>query len=87
MQRYRNLLDEIDAHMLDLFLERLKLIEEIGEYKKINNIPILDAYREDEIIAVGVSKITNENYKDFYREFIKVQLKISKELQKKIIDK
>ena len=71
--------------MLELFVERLKIVEKIAKHKKQHNMPVLDQGREDEIIATGVSMIDDVNYIEYYREFIALQIKISKELQNKVI--
>ncbi|MBE6032973.1 MAG: bifunctional chorismate mutase/prephenate dehydratase, partial [Clostridiales bacterium] len=47
----RSRINEINEQILDLFLERMGLAEEVAAYKKANNKPILDPAREREILA------------------------------------
>ncbi|MBR4941988.1 MAG: chorismate mutase, partial [Clostridia bacterium] len=47
----REQLNQIDDSLLDLFLKRMDLSLQVAEYKKENNLPILDKAREREIIA------------------------------------
>jgi len=46
--RYR--IDQIDENLLELLARRMQLSIELGEYKKANNMPILQTYRYSEII-------------------------------------
>lgn len=44
-------IDEIDGELLDLLASRMKVADEIGRYKKQNNITILQPDRWDKILA------------------------------------
>lgn len=44
-------LDSIDSQMIDLFLQRMKLADEVADYKAKNHLPILDREREREKLA------------------------------------
>ncbi|WP_409966839.1 prephenate dehydratase domain-containing protein [Bengtsoniella intestinalis] len=52
----RKALDTLDDQLLDLFLKRMGLCEEVAAYKKANNIPILNRGREREILADVMTK-------------------------------
>ncbi len=81
MEHYRELLNQIDDQMLELFLERLDIVKQIGEHKVLNNIAVLDEKRENEIIEKGLLKVDNLQYKQYYKRFITLLLDISKDLQ------
>lgn len=49
-------IDEIDNEMLSLLGKRMKFAEEIGDYKKRNNIAILQTNRWNEILNSAVQK-------------------------------
>lgn len=85
MEKYRMQLDEIDKKMLELFTQRLDVVKEIAKYKKTNNINVLDKNREKEIITKGLNRLSNQDYKQYYKQFIELQLEISKHLQDEII--
>ena len=38
---YRKELDETDAQLLELFKKRMNTVKNIAEYKKENNLPVL----------------------------------------------
>lgn len=43
-------IDEIDSELIQLLAKRIKVVQEVGEYKKENNLPIIDPQREQKII-------------------------------------
>lgn len=57
----REKITEIDTRLLDLFEQRFALVQQIGEYKKINNLPIHDEDREKELVAFLKEKAKNKD--------------------------
>lgn len=51
LNELRGQIDRIDDQMLQLFLERMDTAEQIAEYKKAHDLPILNRQREREILA------------------------------------
>ena len=43
-------IDSIDKELIALFMRRMDCSRAVAEYKKANNIPILNTDREDEIL-------------------------------------
>ena len=74
IKELRNKIDEIDKAIAELF--------EIGEYKKTNNLPILDSKREEEVIAKNLKYIKDESLKAYYEELLKEIMNLSKRYQK-----
>jgi len=58
LEHLRHQIDEIDDDLLNLLEARMKLSESIGEYKKDNNIAILQPERWGEILDRSVAKGT-----------------------------
>lgn len=50
LKQLRDNIDNIDTQILSLFLERMDLCRDVAEYKRINNLPVFQGNREDEII-------------------------------------
>lgn len=50
LEELRALIDKLDAEILEKMSERMDIAEKIGEYKKDNNVTILQVKRWDEII-------------------------------------
>ena len=44
-------IDTVDDQLLNLFLERMRLSEEVAAYKNEHHLPILNKQREREILA------------------------------------
>ena len=88
----RQQIDVFDEHLLDLLEKRMKVAETIGQYKKANNITILQSTRWDEIInrvmiktkAKGLSaEFIDTIFKAIHQESINHQMKIMNNGEKK----
>lgn len=83
----RNNINIIDRKIATLFEERMLLVEEVINYKIKNNMEILDSGREKEVISKNLENIKNEKYQEYYIEFIKSMMDISKKYQREILEK
>lgn len=71
----RKKIDEIDKQLLPLFLERMECSKAVAEYKKANNMPILDKAREKEILDNKTSHVLPENasaVRDFFSSIMSI---------------
>lgn len=50
LEQIRQEINDIDTQLLELFKQRMDCAKEVGEYKKANDIPVLNQQREDEIL-------------------------------------
>lgn len=50
LENYRNEIDEIDEQLINLLNARFAVTKNVGEYKRKNNLPILNNSREEQII-------------------------------------
>jgi len=57
---YRAQIDRIDDEMIKLFAERMEVAKKIGQYKKENDLPILDRSREREKLRDLAGKTPDE---------------------------
>ncbi|KGM98431.1 chorismate mutase [Clostridium novyi A str. 4552] len=85
LKELRDNIDSIDKELIALFQKRMETVLKVAEYKKKNNIPILNSNREDEVIKKNSKFIYNEDLKKSVEEFLKDVMKISKDLQAKKI--
>lgn len=51
LNQLRDNIDNIDSQILSLFLERMELCRDVAEYKRINNLPVFQGGREEQIIS------------------------------------
>lgn len=81
----REIINGVDEKMAELFVERMKAAELVAEYKKEHDLPILDSAREDELIRRNSSFIEDDTYKEYYVDFQKSVMSISRSYQAKLI--
>lgn len=87
LEHLRHQIDEIDDDLLNLLEARMKLSESIGEYKKQNNIAILQPDRWGEILERSVAKGTAKGLtKDFVYDVFKAIHKESIDKQSKLLN-
>lgn len=60
LKELRNKINEIDNEILSLYLKRMNISKQIGQYKKEHNLPIYDSKREEELINNLLNKTVNE---------------------------
>ena len=66
----RRQIDECDNHLLELLARRMRISEEIGQYKKEHNMAILQEQRYDEIIQNRIAQAEQMGMKgDFIKPF------------------
>ena len=51
LSELRARIDTVNDEILKLFLERMDLVEQVGEYKKTHHLPVKNRKREREILA------------------------------------
>jgi chorismate mutase len=73
LAKYRREIDLVDSQLKKLLKIRFSLAKQVGQYKKLNNMEILDSKREEEIL----SSFDHEPMKEVYQTI----LKVSKEIQ------
>lgn len=83
----REIINTVDAKMIELFKERMKAAKMVAEYKKEHNLPILDAKREETLIEKNMKMLNNDDLASYYESFLKNMLTISKDFQTKLIEK
>lgn len=87
LEIFRKGIDECDGRLLELLSERMKLSEEIGEYKAEHNMKVLQPQRYERLLsalvekgeALGLdSKFIERLLKLIHEESVRLQLEISK---------
>ena len=81
----RQQIDVYDDHLIDLIEQRMKVSETIGQYKKENNITILQTVRWDEVVKKAMKKglakglspeLIDIIFKAIHQESINRQMKV-----------
>ncbi len=79
-------IDKIDDQLIKLFQERMDIAVKIGEYKKNNNIPVLNSQREREKLN-DVADKANPEMKSYLRVLYSLLFELSRSHQEKILEK
>ena len=77
----RNIINEVDAQMAELFVKRMRAAEMVFEHKKEFGLPILDPKREAAVIEKNSALIEEDVLREYYNVFIKDLMSISRAYQ------
>lgn len=82
----REEIEKIDKQMAALFEQRMKCSKGVAEYKKERGLPIYDKEREAKLLEKNSSLIGNKEIEDYYREYLKSVMDISKHYQYRLME-
>ncbi len=86
LEEARQIINETDKKIAELFEKRMEAAEMVAHYKKENGLQIDDFAREDELISRNCSFLEKEDYKSYYVKFLRETINISKAYQHKLLD-
>ena len=81
LEKARLIINEVDKKMIELFKERMEAAKLVADYKKENNLPILDKAREEALINKNLEVLNNPELRGYYLTFFQGMLKASKDYQ------
>lgn len=81
----RVIINEVDGEIVKLFEKRMEAVKMVYEYKKENNMEILDSSREAAVIEKNVALLTNKELEEYYVEFLKEMMNVSKHYQRDLM--
>ncbi len=81
LEAAREIINEVDAKMAELFVKRMRAAELVAEHKKEHGLPILDQKREDAVIEKNSALIEDEALKGYYIDYLKHMMSISRAYQ------
>ena len=84
LSEYRKQLDRIDEKMLGLFTERMKIASEIAEYKRENDLPVLDLKREKEKLT-KIEEMSPEEFSDYSFTLFSMVMELSRSRQNQLL--
>ena len=86
LDKARKTINEIDEKMRDLFIKRMRAVEQVAEYKKERGMEIFDPAREAEIIKRGSALVEDEVIREYYVTFLRNNMNVSKAYQARLIE-
>ncbi|MTI39436.1 chorismate mutase [Fulvivirga lutimaris] len=88
LSAFRSQIDKYDDEIMALFAQRMEVAQKIGQYKKENNISILQTKRWEEILEKAFSKGRKVGLSDeFIEKYLKAVHQESIDQQNKIMNK
>lgn len=76
LSKQRQVIDSIDREIVRLFEERTRVVEEVAEIKLVNDMEILDASREAQVIEKVQSYLADpaleEELADLYTQLMRI---------------
>ena len=81
LEKAREIINEVDTQMAELFVKRMRAAELVYEHKKEYGLPILDRKREDQVIASNSAKIEDDVLKGYYIDCLKNLMFLSRAYQ------
>lgn len=84
LEELRLKIDEIDDGIVKLIEQRMDVAAEIAEYKKQNNLPVLNSKREREKLA-DITDKSREDMQEYMKVLYSMIFDISRSYQKKLI--
>ncbi|MDE6584219.1 MAG: chorismate mutase [Anaeroplasmataceae bacterium] len=82
LEEAREIIQSVDLEMIELFKKRMVASKLVAEYKKENQLPILDEAREKFLIEKNLKSLNDETLESYYMTFFKGVLDSSKDYQK-----
>ena len=80
---YRRQIDDVDARLVDLFAERMRISAGIGAYKKEHGLAVLNAGREQEKLK-AVADASPEDLAGYTRELYSLLMELSRAYQSRL---
>lgn len=86
LEDVRKDIDSIDQELIQLFLKRMDLSEEVVRYKMEHQLPIYDEDREKSVLDDAVDRTKPGAMEPYVRGFLKALMDISKVYQQQLQD-
>ena len=81
LEKFREEIDFLDEKIVGLFEKRMEIVGELVGYKVENDLPILNATREEEIIKKNREYLKDKNLNKYLEKLYIEIMSISKEYQ------
>lgn len=86
LENARKVISEADKAIAELFEKRMTAVRAVAEYKRERGLPVPDEAREAALIEKNSGYIVDSEIKEYYVDFHKYAMKVSRDFQHKLID-
>ena len=87
LQEARQTINDVDRQMAALFVQRMRAVEMVAQYKKAHGMPILDPEREEAVIRNGSARVEDETLREYYIDFMRDTMAISRRYQQQLLQR
>ena len=81
LEEARKIINDVDARMAELFVQRMRAAEMVFEHKKAFGLPILDQARENAVIDKNTVLVEDDTLKEYYIDYLKNIMALSRAYQ------
>lgn len=85
LEEARLIINEVDAEMAKLFERRMRAAEMVAKFKSEHGMKIYDAAREEEVIKRNSERISDEQIRAYYVNFLRNNMAVSRSYQDKLL--
>ena len=85
LEKARKEINEIDKEMAELFVRRMRAVEDVAEYKKEHGLSIYDEARENEVVKRNSTFVEDEVIREYYVNFLRDTMTTSREYQSRLM--
>ena len=86
LKEIRKEITEIDNKMAELFCQRMELVKQVAEYKKVCGMPIYDPEREAHVLENGAQRVSDPDMRSYYVNYLQAVMDISKKYQADMLE-
>lgn len=79
-------IDAIDAQLIQLFEQRMRVSRDVVAYKHAHHMNIFDASREQTVLATRAARVSEEQLKQPVCDFFRTLMRLSREEQQRWLD-
>ena len=86
LQAIRKQIAQVDERMAELFVQRMRLAQDVAAYKKEYGLPVLDAEQEARVLERGAERVQDAQIGGYYRSFLQNMMDLSKQYQHRLME-
>ena len=81
----RRTINQVDAKMAELFVERMEAAAIIADYKREHGLEIYDEKREEEVVKRNSSLVKEDEIRPYYVSYLKNTMAVSRSYQSTLL--
>ena len=85
LEQARQMIDDVDARMAELFERRMEAVAQVIRYKREHGMPILDSSREKQVIEKNTARLSRQELKPYFEDFLKAEMALSRQYQAAVL--